>query len=159
MEMKNWKLRDGLERGGRGAQDEFLVRAFQPEVGRRIDAVGEVDADRADRACGSGCRNRRHAPCNRSPACRVWWTRKEMLLRSRVDIPHVMEDDAVDVVAQQGEAQLGAVEQERVAAEVEAGLQVARPGLVIGEAAMRGAAAAEEVLGDRHIVERIDARA
>ena len=53
-----------------------------------------------------------------------------------------------------GKAQLRGVEQQRVAAEREAGQQIARAGLVVGEAAMRRAAAAEEVLGDRHVFER-----
>ena len=81
-----------------------------------------------------------------------------MLPRSGVDVAHVVEEDAVDVVAEEGKAQFGGMEQQRIAAERKAGDQVARAGLVVREAAVRRAAAAEEVLGERNIVERIERR-
>src|SRR3954468_24401924 len=41
------KMGDALDGRGCGPQDQFLVGAFQAEIGWRIDAVGQVYADRA----------------------------------------------------------------------------------------------------------------
>ena len=148
MEMKNWKWGTLWTVRRRGAQDQFLVSSLQAEIGRRIDAVGQVDADRADgRAVADAEAGGVHHVIEILHVALV--DAEGDAAEVAVDVAHVVENDAVDVVAQQREAQLGGVEEQRVAAEMEAGLEVARAGLVVGEAAMRRAAAAEEVLGDR----------
>src|SRR5262249_36498039 len=63
-----------------------------------------------------------------------------------------------DVVADQRKTQLRIVEQQSFAAEREAGQGVARPGLVIGKTAMRGAAAAEKALRQRNSLVGVEPR-
>jgi hypothetical protein len=47
-----------------------------------------------------------------------------------------VEQHSGDVVAQKGKAQFGGMEDERVPAKREAGLQIPRAGLIVGKAAM-----------------------
>src|SRR5437016_7820754 len=61
-----------------------------------------------------------------------------------------MKRDSADVGARQWEPQLGLMEQERRAADREAGRQIAGTCLIFRERAKGGAAAAEEALRERH---------
>src|SRR4051794_5553688 len=115
---------DALDGRGCGPQDEFLVGAFQAEISRRIDAVGEVYADRAyGRAVSNTEPDGMHHVIEVLIIALA--SAKGDAAKILVDISHVMENDAIDVIAHQRKTQLGAVEQERIAAEIEAGLQVA----------------------------------
>src|SRR5262249_23965414 len=79
----------------------------------------------------------------------------------RIDVAHIVEDDAADVRADEQEAELEIVEEQRVAAERKAAgrgggsacderrTDIARAGLIEGDGAKRIGAAAEESRGQR----------
>src|SRR5689334_1308998 len=83
-----------------------------------------------------------------------------------IDIAGVVKKDSADVLADQREAQLDIVKQQRVSAQWKAGggrlghawtggnSDIARPGLVFGESAVGLAAASVESLGQRDRVGR-----
>ncbi len=67
----------------------------------------------------------------------------------RIHVPQVVEQHAAQVIADQWEAQLYRVHEQRIAADGKAGGQIARPGLEIRKGAVGESAAAEEALRQR----------
>ena len=67
-----------------------------------------------------------------------------------VNIAHIVKQDAAEIVADQGEAQFGGMEQERVASERKPCFDIARTRLIIWKRTVRGGAAGEPSLGQRN---------
>ena len=121
---------------------------------RGIDAVAEIDAQRAD---GGAIADAEADGVDHviEVLDAVLAGAEGDVVEGRIDIAHVVIEDAANVVADQGEAELVLVEEEGVAAEGEAGGHIAGAGLVFGEASVGVAAAAEETLGEGNGVDWI----
>src|ERR1039457_3297383 len=111
--------------GGRGAGidgggEQLFLGSLEAVEVRRIDAVAEIDAERAD---GGAI-----ADAEADGVDHVIEVLDAVLVGAEgdvveggIDVAHVVIEDAADVVADQGEAELVLVEEEGVAAEGEAG--------------------------------------
>ena len=77
------------------------------------------------------------------------------LAEAGVDVPHIVEEYAADIVADQRKAELVLIEEQECATQIQPRSRVARPRLQFREPAMRGTAAAEETLGQRDGGQRI----
>src|SRR6185369_813066 len=128
--------------------DQILLRAFETEVMWTVDAVRQIHAQRPHRS-----------PVAYAEAHGVYHVVEILyvalclpqrdLAQTGVDVPHIVEEYAADIVADQREAQLVLIEEQECATQIQPRSRVARPRLQLREPPMRGAAAAEETLRQR----------
>src|SRR5947209_5914465 len=140
------KVADAGDGRGSAAEEKLLICARQAVVRRWIDAVRQIDGERTDgRVIPNSVADGVHRIVE---VGQTFLTKAEgEALQARVDVAEVMEDDTLYVVAEKRKAQLGLMEQQRVAAYGVAGLRIARAGLIVGEGAQGRIAATEEAIG------------
>src|SRR5579884_2608267 len=118
-----YRRAEGRQRAGRQirvALNQLRHGAMKANERRWIDAVGQIDAKRPD---GRAVPDSKPGGVDhvieilKISLCGP----KRHIAKGRINVSHVVENDAPDVFAQQRKAQLRAVEEERVAAEREPG--------------------------------------
>src|SRR5947209_18808978 len=107
---KKLKMPDVLKGRCGGALDQLLVRALQTEERWRIVAVGQIDADWAHRRLVADAEA--HGVDHIVEVLNVVLVNAERKAgKVRIDVPHIVKDYAVDVFAEEREAQLRGVEE------------------------------------------------
>src|SRR5437764_8357264 len=134
--------------------EQILLRAFESEKGRRINAVAQVYAQRPHR--GAVSNTEAHGMHHVIEILKVFLFYPERkIAQAGIRIAEIVKSHATDVIADQRKPEFGLVEQQRRATQRKSGSDIPRAGLVFRKTAMRGAAAAEKPLRQRHHVERI----
>src|SRR5690348_4310341 len=145
------KMADMLDGRCGGVKEELLIGALQTVKRGRVYAVRQIDPNGADRRpiadAKSGCVD--HVIEVSNP---VLVSTERNGTDAGIDIPHVMKEDTLHIVSGERKAQLGSVKEQAVASYWESGNRIARAGLVVGEAAHRSAAAAEEAFRQRDVI-------
>src|ERR1700722_5203630 len=119
--------------------NQLFIRARESIEARRIGAEAEVGANRTD---GGAITDSEADRLNRIIEILniVLAETKADVVDILVDIAHIVEQHASEIVADEGKSYLCGMKKNRFAADRKPRLQVARPGLVIGKSAIRGRA-------------------
>src|SRR5579864_4654489 len=122
---------------------QVVQGAVEPEKSRRVRAQAEIGPD--------GAHRRPDADSETDAMHHIVKVLQVSLVEAktdrgyvRIDVSHVMEEYAADVVSNQREPQFGGMEKERAAADGEASQRISRTGLIIGKRSIRGSAAGIE---------------
>src|SRR5579884_1434263 len=123
------KTADALQFGRSRAEQQLLIGAVIPEEPRRIGAEGKVEANGADRcAIADSEAAGLHGVIEVLQIVLVIAQAEGAQIR--VDVPHIMEQHATDIVPDQRKPEFLGIEEIGGAADGEAGLRVWRPGLI-----------------------------
>src|SRR5258706_6778947 len=121
--------RDPLRRQRPLSGEKLIERALKSKEARRIRAQAEIDAKRSNR--GAITDSETGVLHHVIEILEITLPEPEVdIAQLGVNVPHVVEQNASDVIANQWKTQLGGVEQQRIAADRKRGLKLCRPSLI-----------------------------
>src|ERR1035441_8577762 len=127
---------------------QILISAFETEILRAVDAVPQIHAQRPHRRLVAYAEAHRVHHVIEILYIALLLAQGE-IIQIGVDIAHIVEEHAADIVADQWKPKLRLIEHQEIAAQRKSRGVVARARLAFREGAMRAAAAAEEALRQR----------
>src|SRR5208283_4453503 len=106
--------------------------SFEAVKAWRVEVVGQVHAEWADgRAVANAKAGRVNHVIEVSEA--VLLHAEGKVVRAGEGVAEIVKQNAADILSDKREPQFGLIEEQRIAADGEAGLRVARSGLLLGE--------------------------
>ena len=131
---------------GRGALQELGRRPLEANERGRVDAIGQISPDWADGSAVTDAES--HCVDCVIEILKITLVKMQRHIAERAeDISHVMEDDALNVLPNEGESHFDIVKEKRIASQWKAGWlrswttwdqrrsHVSRPSLVVGKRA------------------------